>query len=91
MVEQCLQIVRTCTGQNGDPVIFNSRMKKDSHAILKHPNNSGGKPNDTISVLASLGVAATSEQVERTITELPAVLNEPGLIRQLFLALRNGG
>jgi len=44
--------------------------------------------NDPTTQGASLGVAATAEQIERTITDLPAGLNEPELIRQLFLALR---
>jgi predicted DNA-binding transcriptional regulator AlpA len=91
LVEQCQQIVRTRTGLNGEPVIFSSRKKKGSEATPKRPHNPGGKHDDMISALASLGVAATSEQIERTITELPTGLNEPELIRQLFLALRKQG
>jgi predicted DNA-binding transcriptional regulator AlpA len=91
LVEQCQRIVRTRTGLNGEPVIFSSRKKKGSEPIPKRPHNAGGKHDDMISALASLGVAATSEQIERTITELPAGLNEPELIRQLFLALRKQG
>jgi len=44
-----------------------------------------------ISALASLGVAATAEEIERTSKELPPGLSEPELIRQLFLALRKQG
>jgi len=91
LVEQCQQIVRTRTGLNGKPVIFSSRKKKGTEAIPKRPHNAGGKHDDMIGALASLGVAATSEQIERTITELPTGLNEPELIRQLFLALRKQG
>jgi hypothetical protein len=44
-----------------------------------------------ISALASLGVAATAEEIERTSKDLPPGLSEPELIRQLFLALRKQG
>ena len=91
LIEECRQIVRTRVGKNGLPVIFTTRKKRGPEAIPKRPNNAGGKHDDMISALASLGVAATSEQIERTITELPAGLNEPELIRQLFLALRKQG
>ena len=88
LVEQCQQIVRTRTGLNGEPVIFSSRKKKGSEAIPKRPHNAGGKHDDMISALASLGVTATAEEIERTSKVLPAGLSEPELIRQLFLALR---
>jgi predicted DNA-binding transcriptional regulator AlpA len=88
LVEQCQQIVRTRTGLNGEPVIFSSRKKKGSEAIPKRPHNAGAKHDDMISALASLGVTATAEEIERTSKDLQAGLSEPELIRQLFLALR---
>ena len=91
LVEQCQQIVRTRTGLNGEPVIFSSRKKKGSDPIHKRPHNAGGKHDDMISALASLGVAATAEEIERTSKDLPPGLSEPELIRQLFLALRKQG
>ena len=87
-MEQCQQIVRTRTGLNGEPVIFTTRKKKGSEPSPKHPNNASGKHDDLISALASLGVSATTEEIERTSKGLPAGLSEPELIRQLFLALR---
>ena len=91
LIEECQQIVRTRVGKNGLPVIFTTRKKRGPEAIQKRPHNAGGKHDDMISALASLGVAATAEEIERTITDLPAGLSEPELIRQLFLALRKQG
>jgi len=64
---------------------------KGGSPIQKRPHNAGGKHDDMISALASLGVAATAEEIERTSKELPAGLSEPELVRQLFLAMRKQG
>jgi len=50
--------------------------------------DTGSRIENIVESLASLGLAATNEQVERTSKELPADLPEPELIRQLFLMLR---
>jgi predicted DNA-binding transcriptional regulator AlpA len=91
LVEQCQQVVRTRTGLNGEPVIFSSRKKNGSEAIPKRPNNAGGKHDDMITALASLGIATSADDIERTIKDLPAGLSGPELIRQLFLALKKQG
>jgi predicted DNA-binding transcriptional regulator AlpA len=88
LIEECQQIVRTRVGKNGHPVIFSVRKKKGSEPNPKRPHNAGRKHDDMISALASLGVAATAEEIEQTSKDLPAGLNEPELIRQLFLALK---
>ncbi|NCA17898.1 MAG: hypothetical protein EBS90_12800, partial [Betaproteobacteria bacterium] len=88
LVERCQQVVRTRTGVNGEPVIFQTRQQvrpKPGKAVMP---DTGSRIENIVESLASLGLAATNEQVERTSKELPADLPEPELIRQLFLMLR---
>ena len=88
LIEQCLGIVRNRIGANGAPWVPNrkrpvARRESRPKALSKH----GG----LIKALASLGITATASQVDEAIAKLPeggAGLEEPELIRQVFLQLR---
>ena len=88
VVERCQQVVRTRTGINGEPVIFQTRQQTGSKPVKTVTPAASSRIDNIVESLASLGLTATNEQVERTIKELPADLPESELIRQLFLALR---
>lgn len=88
LVEQCLGIVRTRVGANGQPFVRNRKNPVVS-AATRSPASSGHK--DLITALSSLGLTSNASQVEEAKKRLPDEgqgLEEPELIRRLFLELR---
>jgi len=88
LVEQCLGIVRNRVGANGVPYVPNRKKATPSRESRKQP---AGRHQGLIEALASLGLTATPAQVDEALKSLPdggAGLDEPQLIRQVFLALR---
>ena len=91
LVEQCLGIVRTRAGANGAPYVPNRKKATTSREPRRKP---AGRHQGLIEALASLGLTATPAQVDETMAKLPdggAGLEEPELIRQVFLELRKKG
>jgi hypothetical protein len=88
LVEQCLGIVRNRVGANGAPWVPNRK----SQASKREPRpKASSKHGGLIEALASLGITATASQVDEALTKLPeggAGLEEPELIRRVFLQLR---
>lgn len=91
LVARCQEVVRTRTGINGEPVIFQTRQQVSPKAGKAGMTAASSRIQNLVESLASLGLATTAEQVERTSKELPADLPEPQLLRQLFLALKAQG
>ena len=91
LVEQCLGIVRHRVGANGAPWVPTRKKATPS----REPRiKSAGRYQGLIEALASLGLTATPTEVEEAIGRLPeggAGVNEPELIRQVFLDLRKKG
>jgi predicted DNA-binding transcriptional regulator AlpA len=88
LVEQCLGIVRNRVGANGVPYVPNRKGRPARQPSTKKP---AGRHQGLIEALASLGLAATPAQVEEALGTLPeggAGMEEPELIRQVFLVLR---
>jgi hypothetical protein len=88
LVEQCLGIVRHRVGANGAPWVPNRKNPPVKRAPQKAP---GDRHRALIESLASLGLTATAAQVDEALARLPeggAGLEEPELIRRLFLDLR---
>ena len=88
LVEQCLGIVRTRVGANGTPSVPNRRKATPSRETQK---KSSGRHQGLIEALASLGLTTTPAQVEEAMGRLPeggAEMDEPELIRRVFLELR---
>ena len=88
LVEQCLGIVRTRVGANGNPYVPNRKKAAPSQEPRRKPS---GRHQGLIEALASLGLTATPAQVDEAMAKLPeggAGLEEPELIRQVFLELR---
>jgi hypothetical protein len=88
LVEQCLGIVRSRVGANGAPWVPNRKSPVVKPAPRKA---SGDRHRGLIEALASLGLTATAPQVDEALAKLPeggAGLEEPELIRQVFLQLR---
>jgi hypothetical protein len=88
LVEQCLGIVRNRVGANGVPYVPNRKARPARQQSTKKP---AGRHQGLIEALASLGLTATPAQVEEALGTLPeggAGMEEPELIRQVFLVLR---
>ena len=91
LVEQCLGIVRNRIGANGAPYVPNRKRAATTPESSKKPS---GRHQGLIEALASLGLTATAAQVEEALGRLPeggAGLEEPEVIRQVFLELRKKG
>lgn len=91
LVEQCLGIVRSRIGANGAPYVPNRKKATPNREPRRKPS---GRHQGLIEALASLGLTATSAQVEEAIGQLPEGgegMEEAELIRQLFLQLRKKG
>lgn len=87
--QQCVEIVRSRVGLNGEPVLFNRKTVVEPSR--NRPVSARGKHDDMISALQSLGLAATAEQVAAALKTLPnegAGMEEPAKIRAVFLHLR---
>ena len=88
LVEQCLAIVRNRVGANGVPYVPNRKSRPARQASTKKPT---GRHQGLIEALGSLGLTATPAEVDGAMKRLPdggAGLEEPELIRQVFLELR---
>ena len=89
LVEQCVGVVRTRVGLNGEPVLFNRRSVPDPSR--NRPTSAKAKHEEMIAALQSLGVVATADQVTAALKTLPDEgkgLGEPAKIRAVFLKLR---
>jgi predicted DNA-binding transcriptional regulator AlpA len=91
LIEACQQVVLTRTGINGEPVIFRTRQRGKAQASKTAAPPAGIRVDHLVESLASLGLAATPQQVDRATLQLLADLAEPELIRRLFLLLRQQG
>jgi predicted DNA-binding transcriptional regulator AlpA len=88
LIEQCLGIVRNRVGANGVPYVPNRKARPARQPSTKKP---AGRHQGLIEALGSLGLTATPAEVDEAIGRLPeggAGLEEPELIRQVFLELR---
>jgi hypothetical protein len=88
LVEQCLGIVRNRVGANGVPYVPNRKSRPARQPSTKKP---AGRHQGLIEALGSLGLTATPAEVDEAMKRLPdggAGLEEPELIRQVFLELR---
>ncbi len=89
LAHQCSEVVRTRTGVNGEPVLFNAKKKQES--VQKRPAPVKSKHDDLIAALGSLGLTVTKEQVAVAIQSLPnsgSDLDEPALVKAVFLVLK---
>jgi predicted DNA-binding transcriptional regulator AlpA len=85
LVDQCVGVVRNRVGVNGSPVVIQKRRKQGA---TKAQPTRAKEHEHLIAALASLGLTASVQDVEKGLKNLPADLPEPELIRQLFLLLR---
>jgi len=89
LAQQCMDVVRTRTGINGEPVLFNAKRKQES--VQKRPVSVKGKHDDLIAALGSLGLTVTKEQVAAAVHSLPnngTDLDEAALVKAVFLILK---
>lgn len=89
LVQQCLEVVRSRVGINGEPLLFNRKPKQEP--LRKQATPIKRKHEDLIAALSSLGLSATVEQVTAAIDTLPnkgAGMDEPALIKAVFLHLK---
>jgi hypothetical protein len=89
LAQQCAEVVRTRTGVNGEPVLFNAKRKQEP--VQKRPTSVKGKHEDLIAALGSLGLSPTAAQVTAALATLPnngGDLDEPALIKAVFLILK---
>jgi len=89
LAQQCVEVVRSRVGINGEPVLFNAKRKQES--VQKRPTSVKGKHDDLIAALASLGLTVTKEQVAVAIQSLPnsgSDLDEAALVKAVFLILK---
>ena len=76
------------SGASGQPYVPNRKRTAVAPQSRKKPS---GRYQGLIEALASLGLTVTVAQVEEALGSLPdggAGLEEPGVIRQVFLELR---
>lgn len=88
LAQQCVEVVRSRVGINGEPVLFNAKRKQES--VQKRPAPVKGH-DDLIAALGSLGLTVTKEQVAAAVHSLPnngTDLDEAGLVKQVFLILK---
>jgi predicted DNA-binding transcriptional regulator AlpA len=91
LIEQCLGIVRNRIGANGAPYVPNRKKVTPSRESYR---KTAGLHQGLIEALASLGLSATPAQVDEAMGQLPeggAGLEEPEVIRRVFLELRKKG
>jgi predicted DNA-binding transcriptional regulator AlpA len=89
LVQQCLEVVRSRVGINGEPLLFNRKPKQEP--LRKRVTPASKKHGALITALASLGLSPTVEQVDAAIATLPshgAGMDEPTLIKAVFLHLK---
>ncbi len=86
LTQQCVDVVRTRVGINGEPVLLNRRPGTAPAPASK--KKAAAKHEDLIAALASLGVQTTPSQVEAVLATLPSGLTEPELIKAVFRALK---
>jgi len=94
LVEQCLGVVRSRVGVNGEPVLFNRKTKAEPSRSRPVSVKGNNKHSELIASLQSLGITATPEQVEAALKTLPdggKGMEEPALIRAVFLHLKRQG
>lgn len=92
LTQQCVEVVKTRVGINGEPVLFNRKPVQET--AKRRSASVKGKHEDLIAALASLGLSASVEQVTTAIAKLPnagADLAEPALIKAVFLHLKKQG
>ena len=90
LVRQCLGIVKTRVGANGQPATFNRKTKR-TQARRQIASPSTPQHSELIESLASLGMSTTPAKVDEALKSLPdkgCGLDHPELVRQLFLQLR---
>ena len=88
LIEQCLGILRNRIGANGAPYVPNRKSANTPRESRRKP---AGRHKSLIEALASLGLSATATQVDEALGRLPeggAGMEEPELIRRVFLELR---
>ncbi len=86
LTQQCVEVVRTRVGINGECVLFNAKRKQEP--VQKCPTSVKGKHDDLIAALGSLGLTVSKEQVAAALHSLPnngGDLDEPALIKAVFL------
>lgn len=84
MAEACRVVLKTHIGVNGQPYTPNRKRKSPT----AHPRQ---RHDSLIAHLSSLGMTATSKQVDDAIKNLPDEgkgLEEGDLVKQVFLCLR---
>lgn len=89
LVEQCVGVVRSRVGLNGEPVLFNRKAVEEPSR--NRPPSAKGRHDEMIAALQSLGVSATADQVTAALKTLPDEgkgMDEPAKIRAVFLKLR---
>lgn len=84
LAQQCVEVVRTRVGINGEPVLFNRRPSTAPVPKTKATD----KHEDLIAALASLGVQTTAAKVQAVLETLPQDLSEPELIKAVFRELK---
>ncbi len=92
LAQQCVEVVRTRTGINGEPVLFNAKRKQEP--VQKPHVSVKNKHDDLIAALASLGLTVTKEQVAAAVHSLPnngSDLDEAALVKAVFLILKKQG
>jgi hypothetical protein len=84
LTERCRQVLKTRIGVNGQPYTPNRKRKSPAAAQR-------GRHESLVGHLSSLGITATSKQVDDAIKSLPEGgkgLDEGDLVKQVFLRLR---
>lgn len=89
LTQQCVEVVRTRVGLNGEPILFNRKPVQQSSR--KRTATTKPKHEDLVTALGSLGLTATPDQVSTAVSELPnqgADLDAASLIKAVFLHLK---
>ena len=89
LVEQCVGVVRSRVGINGEPVLFN--RKTVAEPSKNRPATVKAKHEELIASLQSLGVTATAGQVDAALKSLPdegRAMDDAARLRAIFLELR---
>jgi len=92
LTQQCLEVVRSRVGINGEPILFNRKLVQEPSK--KRVTTGPKKYEDLIAALGSLGLSVSVEQVSAALATLPnngSDLDEPRLIRAVFLHLKKQG
>jgi hypothetical protein len=90
--QKCLEIRRTGIGNNGQPVLFNRKRRKGPQKPRQNQQPVTEEQAELIESLKSLGLTATSEDVQAALRELfpngPAGIEQGEVVRKVFLHLR---